>query len=212
MVNNRPNVMKTMILQSLTKAVNTYLNLDPESKQRLKKLRGKAITIELLPFHFVFQCIFTDDHIHLQANETLTPDTILRGTPMQMLGVMIAKDNRQSFFANDLTMEGNAELGQDVVELFDSMQIDGEEYLSHFVGDIPAYHTNQFIKRMTGWLNIIEQSVTENLNEYIHEETQWLPTPEALQDFYDDIDTLRMDVDRIEASITHLQTEFEEKQ
>lgn len=196
--------MKKLLLPALTKAMNTYLRLDTESTSRLKKLQGKCITLELLPFHFVFQCVFTESGMDIKDDESLISDTIIRGTPLQMAGVMLAKEDRQRFFADDVIIEGNAELGQQVIALFDELQIDWEEYLSRIVGDVPAYHVGRLINTLGEWLRNTEQTVTQDVSEFIHEEAEWLPAREALQDYFNDIDTLRMDVDRAQARINHL--------
>jgi len=198
-----------MLLVSLTKAINAYLQLDPESKQRLKKLQGKAITIEFLPFHFIFQCVFNENSVTLKTDELLPTGTKICGTPLQMVGVMLTKDNRHHFFAEDLIIEGNAEIGQQVIELFDELQIDWEEHLSRLVGDVPAYHIGRALQGMNEWLRYTEKTITQNVNEYIHEESQFLPVREALQDFFSDIDTLRMDVDRIEIRLSRLRALLE---
>ena len=198
--------MNTFFLATLTQSINSYLDLDPASRERMKELHGKAITIELLPMHFTFQCLFNDTGIHIELGHSHPTDTTIRGTPLQMLAVAMARDNRQRFFAEDLIIEGNAEFGQQVTELFDDLNIDWEDHLSRIVGDVPAYHANRFIHRMTSWLNRAGASLTQDLNEYIHEEAKWLPTREALQDFFSEIDSLRMDVDRMEAKIRYLQS------
>lgn len=205
--------MKTIILQSLAHSINAYLDLDPESQPRLAKLYGKIITIEFLPLLFSFQCRFTEKGITIQNDDpTVIPNATLRGTPLQMLGVLLEKDNRQHFFANDVVIEGDAEFGQEVVELFDRMQIDWEEHLSHVVGDIPAYHASQLTKQIASWLGTIKESFSHDINEYIHEEAKWMPSDEALQDFFAEIDTLRMDTDRMEARINHLLLKNKETQ
>lgn len=196
--------MKKIIFPPLAKAINTYIDLDPESKQRVSKLHGKIIAIEFLPIHLTFQCLFTENGIDILTDEALEVDTTIRGTPLQMLGVMISKENRQRFFAEDLVIEGNAELGQQVVELFDHLHIDWEEYLSKAVGDVPAYHAGNFLRKVGSWLTQSEKNLGQNINEYVHEEAKWFPSREALQDFFDEIDSLRMDVDRVEARIKNL--------
>jgi ubiquinone biosynthesis protein UbiJ len=203
--------MNKFLLPSLNKAINAYLDLDPESNQRIRQLQGKAITIEFLPLHFTFQCAFNENRMQLHANEKLETDTTIRGTPIQMLSMMITKDNRHRFFAEDIIIEGNAEFGQQVIELFDHMHIDWEEYLSHFIGDIPAYQTGRLLKNVSSWFDDAKNSFTENINEYIHEEARWLPAREALQDFFIEIDTLRMDTDRMEARIKNLQLQMEDE-
>lgn len=198
-----------MLLPALSKAINAYLKLDDESKHRLQKLHGKSIAIELLPFHFCFQCVFSDNAVTLRQDPLLECDATLRGTPLQMMGVMIDKENRHRFFAEDLKIEGNAEIGQQMVALFDELQIDWEEHLSRFIGDIPAYHAGKFIRGMNEWFARSSESFTQNISEFLHEEINYLPPREALQDFFTDIDTLRMDADRIEARIKHLGQQHE---
>lgn len=204
--------MSNLLLTPISKALNTYLNLDPESKLRLRELYGKAITIELLPFHFVFQCQFDEEGVKVQPDETIMTDTKITGTPLQMLGVMVSKDNRQHFFAEDVTITGNAELGQQVIALFDELYIDWEDYLSRFIGDVPAYHFGKLVRNIKEKVISAESKMSENINEYIHEEINWFPSREALIDLFNDIDTFRMDVDRIEAKIKEIQSIYFNKE
>ena len=44
----------------------------------------------------------------------------------------------------------------------------------------------------------------QNLNEYVHEEAEYCPTEESLKDFFNEIDTLRMDVDRMETKFNQM--------
>jgi len=196
--------MANLILSNLSKAMNIWLGLDPESEQRLKKLNEKVITIELLPFHYTFQCEFTQKGVVLHQDALLPAETQIRGTPLQLMTVAIIKDNRQRFFAEDVMMEGNAEIGHEVIALFDELQIDWEEYLSHLIGDINAYRSGRLLKKAKSWLDNTFQSLTDNINEFVHEEAEWLPGREALEDLFSDIDSLRMDVDRINAKIQRL--------
>lgn len=202
--------MNDFFLSFLAKTINSYLKLDPESTRRLETLQHNVITIELLPFHFIFQCAFTKAGIHIKPGETLPATTKMIGTPLQMLGAMIAKENRHRFFADDLVIQGNAEIGLQLVELFDAMQIDWEEYAAHIAGDTTAHHIGRAARGIKKWFNRIETSFTHNVSEYIQEERRWLPAREALQDFFDDIDRLRMDTDRMEARINMLKNHFAE--
>lgn len=197
-------MVKKYFLRALSKAMNTYLHLDPESTQRLHKLADKAITIELLPFHLKFQCVFTETEVKIYSDAEIETETNIRGTPLQMMGIMLNKTDRLRFFADDIQIEGNAEFAQQVIHLFDELQIDWEELLSKATGDIPAFRISQTLKGLGKWLRDAENSFNQNINEYVHEEAEWLPTKEALQDFFHDVDVLRMDVDRIEAKINQL--------
>lgn len=202
--------MKTLLLSAIKNALNAYLDLDPDSKQRLHALQGKAMTVELRPFHLLFQCVFTESGVTIYDEELLVADTTIRGTPLQMLGVMMNKHNRQQFFADDLVIEGNAEIGQQMIALFDELQIDWEEHASRLVGDVPAHHIGRFIRRTTNWIKQTRSSFSQDINEYVHEEAQWFPSKEALNDFFHAIDTLQVDVDRAEAKIKQLHSQLME--
>ena len=186
-------------------AVNAMLRLDPASEKRLHKLQGVVVGVEILPFHFMLQMLVNDNALHVQEEAVLQPDVIIRGTPLQMTALALNQNQKQKFFADDIEIEGNADLAQDVLHLFNHLHIDWEELLSNFIGDVPAYHTSQFARRAHKWLRDVEQSFTQNVSEYVQEEKQWLPTREALQDFFDDVDSLRLDVDRVEARVRELQ-------
>lgn len=190
-------------MDSLSKTINAYLALDPESKMRLQQLRDKVITIELLPWHVIFQCEFNAEGIVIH-DENTSSDAKISGTPLQMTAMLLVKEDRHQFFAEDLKIEGNVELGQQVIFLFDHLHIDWEEYLSHLTGDVSAHHIGRLLRNTTSWLKKTEQNTTDNIRDYIHEEKTWLPAKEALQDLFNDIDVLRMDTDRIEAKIKML--------
>ena len=202
--------MNQFFLSLLAKATNSYLKLDPESLFRLEALQGSVVTIELLPFHFIFQCSFSATGINIQPGESLTATAKMKGTPLQMVGAMLVKENRQRFFADDLVIEGNADIGLQLVALFDAMHIDWEEYFAHIAGDTVAHHAGQLAGGIKKWFNQFETSFTQTISEYIQEEKQWFPAREALQDFFLDIDTLRMDTDRMEAKINLLKNHFAE--
>ncbi len=187
--------------------VNSLLQLDPASEKRLRKLQGVVVAIDILPFHHIIQMLVNDNALHVQEEAVLQPDVIIRGTPLQLTALALNQDQKQKYFAEDIIIEGNAELAQDVLHLFNHLHIDWEELLSNLIGDTPAYHAGKFMRRTTKWLREVERSFTKNVDEYLHEEKQWFPTREALQDFFDEIDTLRLDVDRIEARIKELQSE-----
>jgi len=194
----------SFFLTQTSKAINAYLALDDESKHRMAALENKTMTMVLLPFHWIFQCEFQNGYLILTEGEGKPFDAKLTGTPLQLLGLMWNQENRASFFSDDLVIEGDAELGQQFAMLFDELHIDWEEHLSKLMGDVPAYHLGQLFHRASDWLKQSEESMSQNINEYLHEEINYFPPVEALQDFYNDIDELRMDVDRLEARILKL--------
>jgi ubiquinone biosynthesis accessory factor UbiJ len=196
--------MRPSILTALSKAINAYLKLDPESAGRLAALEDKVVAVKLRPSSFCFYCTFTPSGLQLLSDTSLSPDAIVTGTPLALASVALITSERHQFFADDVKIDGDAELGQQVITLFDELEIDWEEYLSHFIGDVPAYQTGKLFRKLKNITQQFTNSVTQNVSEYLHEEKEWLPAREALADFFADIDELRMAVDRAEAKIIRL--------
>jgi ubiquinone biosynthesis protein UbiJ len=188
----------------LEKALNRYLALDPESKSRLEILQGKVVTLELRGINLTFQLVFSADQVHVNWKDFVKADTVISGSPLTLLRMSFAEGNRKQFFAEEASIEGNLDLGQHVIDLFDQLEIDWEEYLSKVVGDVPAHQIGRFAKRIKKVSRRFSDAMCHDLNQYIHEEIEIFPPAEALNDFYHDVDAVRMDVDRIAARIAHL--------
>lgn len=193
--------MKQWIVQQLENSLNRYLALDDESNKRLHLLHNKHVTVELLGMGIAFQLNFAHDKIHLISENFSPADTSIKGTPLTLLRAAIATGDRKHFFTNDATIEGDLEVGQEVIDLFDQLEIDWEECLSRWMGDVSAHQLGQIASRIKTFSRKARSTLIQNINEYTHEEIPLFPPTEALQDFYSDVDELRTDVDRVEARI-----------
>ena len=171
--------------------LNTALKYDVTAPQRLARLKGVVATIEWLPFHFVLQFKSTDDAIIVTQGETMPADIKLTGTPLQFGGL----------FLEDLDVQGDAAIGQAIVALLKDYHIDWETHLAPVIGDIPAYHAHRIWNRTQQALKKTRRRLTEMISEYIQEEACVMPSREALQDFYEEVDQLREATDRLEAQI-----------
>jgi len=204
--------IKHFINESLEKALNTYLALDPESEKRLASLNGKIVTIELSPNPVIFHLIFMQHKVQLVSGGEFKADTIIKGTPLRLLHLSFShQKDRQKFFADDISIQGNLELGQQVIDLFDQVEIDWEEHLSRFIGDSPSHQIGRITSRIRNWTEQVKDTLMQDINEYLHEEIQLVPPLEAVKDFFTDVDLLRMDTDRLDARVQLLKSRLAEK-
>jgi len=182
----------------LEKLLNQYLALDPASQDRAKNLYGKNFKINLTGINIILLLTFDNNGAHLIINPKLVDefDLTITATPLSLLQLKLAK-NRRKFFANSVTVEGDMLLAQQLTDFFDGIQIDWEEYFSKIVGDLPASQTGILFKKFNKTAKILFEKLTAQVNEYLHEEINLFPSKEELQDFYSDVDTFRMDTDRL---------------
>jgi ubiquinone biosynthesis protein UbiJ len=161
------NTTKQFFSDTLQSALNKYLALDPESATRLRELNGKLVALELLPLKVTFYLRFTDGRASVALVSDDVPETTIKGTPLRLLLLaLVPHADRQRFFADDVVMQGNPLIGQQVIELFDQLEIDWEEYAAKIVGDVPAHHAGNIVRNAKAFLSKTGMTLTRNLNEY----------------------------------------------
>ncbi|HTM63901.1 MAG TPA: SCP2 sterol-binding domain-containing protein [Gammaproteobacteria bacterium] len=204
--------MKSFLPAAIEKALNAYLHADDLSVKRLARMSGKSISIELMPSSISFNCHFHHDKVTVDLKNDFTPVTKIKGTPLQLLSAFIDKERRHQFFADDVSIEGDAEFAQQVINLFDQIHIDVEEHASRYIGDTSAHQLGRLIKGIRKWVTNTGQSFSQDVNDYLHEEAAWFPVKEELRDFFEDIDTIRMDTDRLEARLKRIKAQLNDEE
>jgi ubiquinone biosynthesis protein UbiJ len=78
---------------------------------------------------------------------------------------------------------------------------DVEEELAQLVGDVPAHTLGRFARGVFGWSEKAASTTVRNVAEYLaHEKQHLVPRAEGDQ-LLKGVDTLREDVDRLEARL-----------
>lgn len=194
------------ILPAIEKAFNYYLQLDPESEQRIADLAGKTIAIEFGQFKFYW--IVRKHRIHLSEHYMGEADVTLRGSIFDFLKLSTAGDDSAAVFSSGLQVTGDTEVAQQFKDLFAKLDIDWEEHLSHFTGDIFAHQVGNLVRAFCNWAKQSSEVLQQDLNEYLHEEIRLVPSREELQDFFAGVDKVRDDVERLELKIKRLEKDM----
>ena len=195
--------MKSNALNLLESAINDYLKLDSNSDSRLRQLSGKRLRLTLKPVTLNF--CFSDSKVKLEEKAPESVDTILSGYPWAYLQLALSQNNDTRLFQQQLHLEGDVELGMQVKALFDEMNIDWEEHLSKITGDVLAHSIATFSRKAVKFTDDIKKSLTLNLSEYLQEEARLTPGREELNDFFDDVDALRLHLDRLTAKLEQVE-------
>jgi ubiquinone biosynthesis accessory factor UbiJ len=195
-------ISSNIILSTQEAILNRYLNLDPESKEHLRRLSGKVVKIEWGPLNYYW--LFKSDSIFLSKDYAGPVDLILRGSTFDFLSMVFTKKD-VALTAIPLQIFGDMEFAKQFKDFFSSLEIDYEEQLSKILGDAFAYPMIQVLKIISLWARQSVESLGQNLTNYVQREMNWLISEEELQLFFSDVDELRDDYARLEARINALQ-------
>lgn len=188
----------SLALAPIEKILNSYLQLDPESKKRLSALAGKVVVIEFQHFPVKIYWAFNVEGVRLFDKYQESTDVSLRGSPFDFMRLTTSKNTSAAIFGSDITVIGDMEVAEKFKALFANLDIDWEEQLSHVTGDVMAHQIGNFIRSISNWAKQSATILRQDITEYIQEEARWLPPREELQDFLTQVDTLRNDTERLE--------------
>lgn len=190
----------SIALDTLTTVINQYLNLDPDSGARLKALEGKTLKLVIKPISLFF--CFEDTGLIVKSDiGEQQADATIDGYPLAFIQLHLSSKDAPNLFKQDLRIEGDIEFGQAVRDLFSKLDIDWEELLAGFTGDVVANQLGKFFDQGKTFFQEVSNSTVETLTEYLQEEAKHLPCREEVDDFCNDVDSLRFRVDRLQAKV-----------
>jgi ubiquinone biosynthesis protein UbiJ len=196
--------MASVLSAALEKALNQYLRLDPDGLRAFTELEGKVIAVELRGLDSTLYLVPNTGCIRVLDQFEGEPDTWLCGTPLALAKLGISDAMPAGLFSDDVEIRGDIDTGKRFKDLLDNLDIDWEEPLARFSGDVFAHQVGNTVRRTSHWASQNLKTLVSDLSEYLTEEARLLPTRIELENWYGDVDELRMSVDRIEARLRRL--------
>jgi ubiquinone biosynthesis protein UbiJ len=191
-------------IEMTEQAINACLKLDPLSVAALAQLHGKVLRIDIEGFGVPVYCLPGQEGLCLLSHYTGEADTTLRGTPMALLQLAIQPDSSSVMFRGDVTLSGDVELGQRFKAILRGLNLDGEELLARFCGDVVAHKLGFFIRESRQWWRNSRGRLQHDAVEYLQQELHSLPLRNQAETFATAVETLRDDVARLATRIEHL--------
>ena len=198
-------MIKQYSLTVLQKAVNHALSLDESMPAKIQALHGKVLEIIISPLNVGFFMRFMQNELLLLADYDALPDAIIRSSPLGLIRLSLLPASKvRSLFNDKIRISGDVELGQQVKQLFDEIDIDWEGHLAQFTGDVVAYQVGSLVRQGLAFKKQFSESMRRDVTEYLQEELRAFPPREEVNDFFNDIDELSLRVERLAAHVNQL--------
>lgn len=204
-------MISTAALAGLEQAVNFTLAHDPKTGERLTRLQGRVIAIELRGTGITLTMIPTPEgKLRLMGGYEGEADTTLRGAPLALMRMSSGRTG-EGMFSGEVEIDGDVELGTQIQRIFERLDIDWEEHLSRLTGDIIAHQIGNTVRGLFAWGERAAEHLGRDTVDYLQEEREILPVNWEVEEFIQGVDTLRSDVDRLEARVKRLQRALEKE-
>jgi ubiquinone biosynthesis protein UbiJ len=201
----KPPAEATMALVgALESACNAWLRLDPATPPRLAQFAGKVIAMHLRGLELTLYLLPDAQGVQVQAHHEGEADTTISGTPLGLVDMTLGGQGADTLFKGDVAISGDVELGQAFKRVLDDMDIDWEEWLSQLTGDVLAHKLGNLVRGLAEWGRDSGRTMGRDVAEYLEYEGRFVVTRPALTPFFAAVDTLRDDVERLEARIARL--------
>lgn len=198
-------LIPTPLLVAAQSIINRVLSLDPEGEQRLAQLEGKVVQIRVdNPNSDVF-LMFLHSSVELTRFHDDEPDARISGSPIALMSLLRDSD---SLFDGTVTVEGDLSVLTTMKKQMDELDVDWEEQLSGVIGDGAAHQ----VFRVANGLRQLFAEGSERLRQETGSFLRDRDRADAavgkgeVTEYCAAVDTLRNDVDRLEAKISRLES------
>lgn len=203
-MSHNASILNVATLATLEQALNAALALDPKTGERLSRMDGKVIAIELSGTGIRLHLQPENGGLRLMSHYDGQVDTTLRGAPLSMLRMSSGRTG-EGMFHGGVEIDGDVELATRFQRILEKLDIDWEEHLSRLAGDIVAHQVGNTVRGLFSWGQRAADHLSDDVADYLQEEREILPVDWEVDEFIDSVDVLRSDVDRIEARVRRLQ-------
>lgn len=195
--------MSFSFLPFLEDASNRLLRLDPETLRRLGDLQGRVVCIEFRDLGRRLYLHPSEAGFRMTDESAQPPAVTLRGT-LAVFARLGLEGERRELAPGELEIEGDVALGQKMQRILAGLDLDWEEPLARAFGDPLGHELVRAARAAFAWQRAALNTAGLNTAEYLKEELQLLPARHEIDAFLDAVDSLRADLDRLEARIRRL--------
>lgn len=197
-------------LSAIETAFNAWLKLDGEALPRFSELDGKIIRFHITGLELNLYFLPAVSGIQVLGNypdeeQGGIIDATIHGSPMALIRLSTSSNAGEAMLKSDIEIEGDMRVAETFSAILRDVNIDWEELLSKLVGDVVAHQASQATNNIAGWLKGNTEAMKQNTAEYLSEESGLSPAEAEISEYMDQVDTIRMDVDRLEARVKNLQ-------
>ena len=111
--------MPASLYASVELAINHYLHLDPDLREKLQPLQGKLVAIELQGFKLEMFLLVGDDAVFVLPACDREADARIIGTPLSLARLGLGEKGSGALFASGVEIQGDVDVGRQVQYLLD---------------------------------------------------------------------------------------------
>lgn len=191
-------------MASAESAVNRVLSLDSTAQARLAPLAGKVIAVVCTMPAITVYVIPLETGIQLAKEWHAPADCTLSAPANLLLKLATSADKSAVLHHPDVDLDGNSAVLMELADILQGLELDWEYEVSRWLGPLPTALISGHLRSRRDWMVQSAQSLHLNTVDYLAEESRTLVGRIEADMRFNEIDQLKLDLDRIDARIALL--------
>jgi ubiquinone biosynthesis protein UbiJ len=192
------------VLRPVTSLLNRNIAESTPARELCARLDGKLIAVRVQHSGLAMYFDIDDGVVALRTEADAEPDAVICA-PLLTLARMASSGGTAELRDGSVDFTGDARTAAAFQSLLDYAKPDLEEELSTVVGDIAAHRLGEFARGLRSWSRQAGDTMSENIREYLQEESRRAPSRYEVERFGRQVQVLRDDVARAEARLKQLE-------
>jgi ubiquinone biosynthesis protein UbiJ len=139
--------LPSLLAFALETAVNKVLQLDMESPDRVRKLEGRLLQLDLEGLGITLYFTFRHGVVRVRLQAEGAPDTVISGTPVALFSMAKPEDADWGLPESKVHINGDASLARDLERIFNKLEPDWESPLAGLLGDVAGQQVAQGLRQ-----------------------------------------------------------------
>ncbi|MBB3167211.1 ubiquinone biosynthesis accessory factor UbiJ [Simiduia aestuariiviva] len=194
--------MLTITLAALAAAeslINEALRYDPATRARLRSLSGKVLHLHITDPAFDIYLCPKADGVDIQSHCEHAAHCKISGKLVDLLKVALGE--QLNLAGSGVQVAGQTQLLLALKTCLEELDIDWRDWLAQYLGDELTQPLGAAAERLHRYGKSQLSAAQQQLEPYLSEELQLLPTRTALANFGEAVDQLALAADRLDARL-----------
>lgn len=196
-------LLGSVALLPIEKVISSLIKTDSHLAAQIRRFDGKVIGIRPRIPDFEMSISFVDGDLKLSMIDFdslgLEPDATVSGSTIDLLSLLTSPPDQRPLANKNISISGDALLIQDLYMTAHKLGIQWQDYLAPFLGDVLTNELGKLSDNANSMARSVNQSAQRSVADYLQEEARLLPDSYASSRFTDDLDHLKIQIDRAQA-------------
>lgn len=200
-------LLGTAALWPLEFTINQLIKSDQHLQSSLLTFDQKFLQINTVSPSSCISISFSGTTVRLSAmggeQIEITPTATVSAATSVLIG-LLGSSSENALANPQLKIEGDASFVHEFFTCINNLDLRWDDLLAPWLGDLPTQEAKTASDKINRWSSQAAESARNSMNDYLTEESNSLPAPHLVETFTENIDELKLRIDRSAARIERL--------